>query len=118
MATDNYSIYQNHPLDSFINVSVHYMTISPDGLSMQPSDAQSCNATIYSVRDITNDKRWYVCEIHMTDKNIHGTMTAFNRKSATKALTKAELLKEIKTFLERALLDNKILEASASSDTL
>lgn len=106
-----YTIYQNHPLNSMTDVSVFWVTMTNDGSSFTPSDEASCNATIYSVMDITNRKRYLVCELHLDDIGVHGTVTVFNRKSA-RTITKELLLEGVQQFITRTISDREMLGLS------
>lgn len=100
--SNTFSIYQNHPLDSYIDVAMHYVIINDAGTDLTLSDEAHCNATIFSVKDDTNNKRWYVCELHLDDLAIHGTFTIWEGTSAVRRLTKEELLTAVRNFVQAA----------------
>lgn len=102
MDASNYTIYQNHPLDSYINVSVHYVAISDDGTSMTPSTESTSNATLYHVADATSEKNWLVCELHLPNVNVHGTFTVYDVATAYNVPTKKMFMEHLQSFIASA----------------
>lgn len=109
MASNPFTIYQNHPLDSYINVSMHYVNIDNTMSNITISDDANCNTTIFSVQDGTNGKRWFVCELHLDDLQIHGTFTIWEGVSSIVRPTKEQLLQALRSFVESAKADKASL---------
>lgn len=101
MTNQAFTIYQNHSLDSLINVATHYVTISQDG-TYTSSSPDSANGVFFSCKDNTNTRRWIVLEMHLTDLNIHGSITIYNRKSRESYTPPAKdvIMENIKSFID------------------
>lgn len=97
-----FTIYQNHSLDSLINVATHYVNINSDGTYTASSSPDSANGVFFSCKDNTNTRRWIVLELHLTDLNIHGSITIYNRnpKQSYSPPRKDVIVKSIKDFID------------------
>lgn len=104
MSDLSFTIFQNHTLDSKINVVTHYITLNTDGTYSLETSPDKGNAVFFVCEDLTNTRKWITVEVHLTDLNVHGSFMVYE-ESATKSYNlppKEKIQKKIKDFITNA----------------